>query len=126
MEVKAQRVVGHFQHIHFKDQLGGLGEQGLFQTLQTVGAALLYEVSTLTQTAPADGCAAEVPGVQAPFLCLVAQQIQPEGPVAQLIPDGHEKGIFVLGFIPDDAHKMHPPFVVDGTIIAQKEENGSR
>ena len=104
MEVDGEAVVGGLQNLHLKHQLGGLGEEGLAQTLQAVGVPLLHQLGTLGKATALDGGATEITGIQPPLACLVAEEVKPGGAVLQLGADGLQKAVLILGIVLDVAH----------------------
>ena len=104
MEVNGKLIIRGFLDLHLKDQLRRLREERLAQTLQAIRLALFHKISALRKAAALDGIAAEILGIQAPLLRLIAKQVQPEGPVLQLRANRLQKTIFVLGFVFHIAH----------------------
>ena len=96
VEIDIQFIVGGLQHIHLKNQLSGLGEQHLLQTLQAVGIALLDVPCAVVQAAAADGGIAEFLPVEAALAGFVTQQVQPVGTMLQLLADGNQQRILIL------------------------------
>ena len=112
VEIDIQIVIGAALDIHLKDPLGGLGEQGLLQTLQRLTAAgLLAQIGTLIQTAALDGSGGIFLGIQSLLLRFVAEQVHPQSPVLQLFPDGRQQRVLQFGFI-DNTHNVSPLYLL--------------
>ena len=109
MEIDGQAIVLALPDFHLKHQLGGLGEQRLFQPLEAVGSALFPQSGPLEAAASAHRFTAEILPFQPLLPRLIAQQIEPHGAMLQLFANRLQDPVFVPGFIFYPAHMYPPP-----------------